>query len=230
MQKNMQTKYLNTLGYILKRTNYGEADRILNIITPYGKISAIAKGVRKEKSKLAGGVELFSLINFNISLGRSELGIVTSAKMIEFYGNILKDFARMELAAMILKKISVTAESPDSSEYFNIVEQSLSGLNKGLKNELVETWFLLNLLKASGEEINLYRDTAGNKLAEDKRYAYDITEKSMVENSEGEFGAEEIKLLRLMLVTKLEMVARVKNIDQILLKILRLAQIMSGEV
>ena len=94
----------------------------------------------------------------------------------------------------------------------------------------MEAWFLLNLSKASGEEINLYRDTAGNKLMEDKRYNYDIGEKSMAQASEGEFGAEEIKLLRLMLVTKLEIVARVKNIDQMLSKILRLAQIMSGEV
>ena len=50
---------IKTLAYVLRRTNYGEADRILNIITPNGKISAIAKGARKEKSKLAGGIEMF---------------------------------------------------------------------------------------------------------------------------------------------------------------------------
>ena len=54
MSKNTPDNYLRTFGYVLRRTNYGEADRILNIITPSGKISAIAKGVRKEKSKLAG--------------------------------------------------------------------------------------------------------------------------------------------------------------------------------
>lgn len=46
---------VKTLAYVMRRTNYGEADRILNLITPEGKMSAIAKGVRKEKSKLAGG-------------------------------------------------------------------------------------------------------------------------------------------------------------------------------
>ena len=44
---------IKTLAYVIRRTNYGEADRIINLITPEGKISAIAKGVRKEKSKLA---------------------------------------------------------------------------------------------------------------------------------------------------------------------------------
>ena len=56
----MQT--LRTEAIILRRTNYGEADRILNMLTPqHGKVSAIAKGVRKAKSKLAGGLELFAV-------------------------------------------------------------------------------------------------------------------------------------------------------------------------
>ena len=64
------TADVRTLGYVLRRTNYGEADRILNIITRQGKISAIAKGVRKSKSKLAGNIEIFSLIDFNIHQGK----------------------------------------------------------------------------------------------------------------------------------------------------------------
>ena len=47
---NMQND-IRTKAYVLRRTNYGEADRILNLITPEGKISVIAKGVLKEKSK-----------------------------------------------------------------------------------------------------------------------------------------------------------------------------------
>ena len=91
----MRDNYIRTFGYVLRRTNYGEADRILNIITPLGKISAIAKGVRKEKSKLAGGVEMFSLIDFNIHKGKSDLGTVIGAKMIKYYGEILKNYDRM---------------------------------------------------------------------------------------------------------------------------------------
>ncbi|HRQ86596.1 MAG TPA: recombination protein O N-terminal domain-containing protein, partial [Candidatus Saccharibacteria bacterium] len=45
-----------TRAIILRRTNYGEADRILQLLTPEGRKSAIARGVRKEKSKLAGGI------------------------------------------------------------------------------------------------------------------------------------------------------------------------------
>ena len=138
MLGNTVRKDIRTLGYVLKRTNYGEADRILNLITPQGKISAIAKGVRKEKSKLAGGIEMFTLTDFNIHLGRGEFGVVTGAKMMKHYGEIVKDFGKMELAAMMLKKINKTAENSDNAEYFNILDQSLAGLNAGENVELVD--------------------------------------------------------------------------------------------
>ena len=135
-----------TLAYVLRRTNYGEADRILNLITPNGKISAIAKAARKEKSKLAGGIEMFSLIELNIHQGRGEIGVVTSARMLKYYDKLLADYTRMELASFILKKINQAAESSDSEELFKITDQSLAGLNKGMDLKLVENWFLINLL------------------------------------------------------------------------------------
>ncbi len=230
MSSNTLNKDIKTLGYVLRRTNYGEADRILNIITPEGKVSAIAKGVRREKSKLAGGIELFSLTELIIHKGRSELGTITSARMKKYYGNILKDFSKMELAALILKKISIVAESSDNPDFFNIVDQSLSGLDSGLKSELVESWFWLNLAKASGEEVNLYRDTNGKKLSSEERYNYNLAEKTFESVPNGELGAAEIKILRLMFTTKLTIVMQIKDINSFLPKILRLARMISGAV
>ena len=63
-----------TQAIILKRINFGEADRILTAITPeYGKISILAKGVRRSKSKLAGGLELFSVTDIGFINGKSNL-------------------------------------------------------------------------------------------------------------------------------------------------------------
>lgn len=230
MSSNTLNKDIKTLGYVLRRTNYGEADRILNIITPEGKVSAIAKGVRREKSKLAGGIELFSLTELIIHKGRSELGTITSARMKKYYGNILKDFSKMELAALILKKISIVAESSDNPDFFNIVDQSLSGLDSGLKSELVESWFWLNLAKASGEEVNLYRDTNGKKLSSEERYNYNLAEKTFESVPNGELGAAEIKILRLMFTAKLTIVMQIKDINSFLPKVLRLARMISGAV
>ena len=218
---------IKTLAYVLRRTNYGEADRILNLITPEGKIAAIAKGVRKEKSKLAGSVEMFSLIEINVHLGKSDLGVVTSAKMLKYYDKLLTDFKKMELAGAILKNINKMAESSDSPEYFKITDQSLNCLNIGMNADLVESWFLLNLLKVSGEEINLYRDAEGQKLTSEERYLWDSEAAAFVRDERGDFGANEIKMLRLILTTDLGVVGRVKDIDAMLPDILRLAHIAS---
>ena len=219
MLNNMQNKDIKTMGYVLKRTNYAEADRILNLITPQGKISAIAKGVRKEKSKLAGGIEMFTLSNYNIHLGRGEFGVITSAKMQKYHGNIIKNFTKMELAAMKLKKLSRAAENSDNSEYFEIINQCLASLDMGDDDELTESWFLMRLGKAAGEEINLYRDADGEKLNPELRYFWNTGENSFVLHDNGDFGVNEIKMLRLLLTADLSVVKRVKVTPEMLQKI-----------
>ena len=225
MSKNMLDKDIKTFGYVMRRTNYGEADRILNIITPEGKITAIAKGVRKSKSKLAGGIEIFSLIDFVIHQGKSDFGIVTSAKMLNYYGEILKNFEKMELGGMILKKINQMAENSPAGEYFDIVDQSLRNLNSNTNLILIESWFLLNVARVMGEEVNLYRDENGEKLQADKKYDFDGMRSVFVEKVNGDYGADEIKMLRFMVTAELDVVKRVKLSDEILRKNLDLIKI-----
>ena len=201
---------LKTLAIVLRRTNYGEADRILNLITPAGKISVMAKGVRKARSKLAGGVEMFTLSELVIHQGRANLGVVTGARMLEHYGGILKDYERMSLAGMVLKKIAGAAEHTNSPEWFGITRQVLEELNKGVLVELVRAWFWLNLMRVSGEEVNLYRDGDGEELKEKNNYDWDIYEKNFVKNENGKYGANEIKLLRLMTKNDLKIFKNIK--------------------
>ncbi|MBR2659052.1 DNA repair protein RecO [Candidatus Saccharibacteria bacterium] len=220
----MQGKDEKTLAYVLRRTNYGEADRILNIITPTGKKTVMARGVRKEKSKLAGGIEMFSLTELNVHYGKGEFGLVTGAKMKTFYSNLLVDLERMELAAAVLKKINVLADSSDNPEHFEIVDQVLKNLNAGVDGVLADVWFLMNVARASGEEINLYYDADGNKLLPDKKYEWSVMEKSLVERASGEITANEIKMMRLLIASDLGVVAKVKDIGALLPKIYKIAK------
>ena len=213
---------IKTLAYVLRRTNYGEADRILNLITPVGKMSAIVKGVRREKSKLAGGVEMFSLVELVVHQGRGEISVVTSAKMVKYHGNLVTDLARMELAGMILKKTSLAAEGKETPEFFEIVRESLTELDAGADTRVVEAWFLINMLRVSGEEINLYRDASGARLAAGMLYDWDLVERAFVARGEGEFDENDIKLMRLMTTSKLALVRRVKDIDGRIDKILKI--------
>lgn len=224
MSSSIKNKDVKTLGYVLKRTNYGEADRILNLITPQGKIAVIAKGVRKEKSKLAGGIEMFTLTDFNIHFGKSEFGVVTSARMQKHYGEIIKDLNKMELAAMMLKMASRAAEGSDNAEFFKIVDQSLQALDMNEENSLVEAWYLLNLKKAMGEEVNLYRDINGEKLNANDNYFWDTYEMAFAKNEKGEYGADEIKLLRLMVSNDFGVIRRVKVQADMAERVLRLAK------
>ena len=84
-------KTISTRAIVLRRTNYGEADRILHLLTPEGRRSVMARGVRKEKSKLAGGIELFAVTDVVLGEGRGELGILTSARLVHFYRHIIED-------------------------------------------------------------------------------------------------------------------------------------------
>ena len=219
MPGNTREKDLKAPGYVLRRTNYGEADRILNIITPVGKVSAIAKGVRKEKSKLAGGVEMLTRSDFVIHFGKSEMGVVTSAKMVKHYGGLLKNYDLMEFVGKILKEVNRAAEGSDAAEFFEIVDQCLKVLESGMKRELVEAWFVLHLERAMGEQMNLYRDVDGVKLSAEEHYMWDGMERAFRVHEKGEFGANEIKMMRLLITMELEAVGRVKVGDEVVQKV-----------
>lgn len=77
-------KFKRTKAWVLRRTNYGEADRILNLITPQRQISAVARGVRKSKSKLAGAIELFCLSDVVLVGGKNGgMATLSSASLVE---------------------------------------------------------------------------------------------------------------------------------------------------
>lgn len=210
---------IRTHALVLRRTNYGESDRILNLITPVGKIAVLACSVRKEKSRLAGAVELFTVSDVVIHEGRGKLATLTGAKMLSFYHKILSDLALLELASTFLKKIERAAEQTDNPEFFEIVNQALSGLNDGISPELVALWFDFNLFCATGEEINLLYDIRGEKLVAKQQYTWDDIEQALSPDPQGAIGANEIKLARLILGAKLKIVASVDKVEEILPRI-----------
>ncbi len=161
---------LRTEAIMLRRTDYGEADRILQILTPEGKRSVIARGVRREKSKLAGGIELFSVSEVVIHEGRTELGILTSAKLIEYYDAFVKDIELIEMGGAMMRSVNARAEQIESPEFYKILKQSLQAMQKhagepGRWKDILRAWWGINLTRASGEDVNLRFDTDGEKLS-----------------------------------------------------------------
>lgn len=191
---------LTTTAIVLARTNYGEADRIITALTPeYGKLRLIAKGVRRVKSKLAGGIELFSVSEITFIKGRSDISTLISARLTKHYGNIVKDLARVQLGYDLIKLLNKTIEDEVEPEYFELLEQSFQALDDmNISEELIRTWFAAQLLRLGGHMPNLQTDAFGEKLDPHATYEFDYDSMAFAQHEYGQLTADHIKFMRLI--------------------------------
>ena len=93
-------------GVVLRTSKLGEADRIITILTRgHGKIRAVAKGVRRTKSRFGARLEPFMRVDVLIAEGRS-LDVVSQAEAVAAYGApIAADYAAYEAANVIVETI-----------------------------------------------------------------------------------------------------------------------------
>ncbi len=207
----------HTLGLVLSRTNYAESDRIATFLTRnYGKVRAIAKGVRKERAKLTAGVELFVISEIGFIEGKSELATLVSAKLKKSYHCFLNDLNRVNFGFDSLKKLNkITAEAVDG-QYFDLAEQLLIALDDSeISLEVIILWWHVNLAQLTGHGLNLQQSVNGQTLKENARYVFDQKRGSFVEGERGKFNSEHIKLLRLTLGHTPKTLMRVKEAERV---------------
>lgn len=193
-------KQLTTQAIILSRTDYGEADRILTLLTPtYGKLSLLAKGVRRVKSKLAGGIELFSVSEITFIQGRGAVGTLVSTRLVKHYGTIVTDLERTMLGYDLIKRLHVATEEEPEQGYYNLLRQTFEALDdRSIPSPLIAFWFTAQLLRLNGYTPNLHTDDNGNKLTSDKRYDFNYEHMAFTPAPErGQFTPAHIKFLRL---------------------------------
>lgn len=206
-----------TRAIVLRRTNYGEADRILQLLTPEGKRSVMARGVRKEKSKLAGGIELFAISDVVINSGKGDLGILTSARLVQFYRHILEDYDTLQFGYEVVKQVGKASEMVDEPEWYDVLAEVLMALDSlTIDRRLVETWFYLRYAALLGYELSLVNDINGQPLRPESRYAYDVGEKGLRESPNGELTADHVKFLRLINAKSLKVLAQIGGVEKIL--------------
>lgn len=215
------SKQFATQGIILTRTDFGEADRILTFITPTnGKVKAMAKGVRKPKAKLAGGLELFSVSDITIVKSRGEIDTLISARLIRHYGNIVKDLKRTETGYEMLRILNKGTEEAAEEGYYHLLEVALAGLDESeLDPSLAMLWFQMQLLKLSGHSPNLQTDIAGARLKEASTYNFypDKMRFSPKPSKQGSFTSYHIKFLRLgFAADRPQILKRVENFNPLI--------------
>ncbi|MEU2350009.1 DNA repair protein RecO [Modestobacter sp. NPDC049651] len=143
-------------GVVLRTQKLGEADRIVTVLTRRtGKVRAVAKGVRRTKSKFGARLEPFSHVDLQLYTGRS-LDIVSQAESLRNYGPaIVGDYRAYTAGTAVLEtadRLTVEEKEP-SLRMFLLVIGALRTLSEGVKPApLVLDAFLLRAMSVAGWE------------------------------------------------------------------------------
>jgi DNA repair protein RecO (recombination protein O) len=140
-----------TEGVVLRRANLGEADKILTIATPdHGTVRAIAKGVRRPKSKLSGHLDLFCRSHLLIAKGQT-LDVIAGAAMIDGYKAIRADLWRTSCAIYLVELVDrLSEERLENRPLYRLLVDGLEALDVGRNVEVLLRYFELHALDRAG--------------------------------------------------------------------------------
>ncbi len=144
--RNYQTEAI-----IIKKIKLGEADRILTLYTPHlGKIRAVAKGVRRPRSKLAGHLELLTHSLVSLASGRN-LDTITGSQTINSFLPLKSDLELTSQALYVIELVDqFTADEVENYSLFQLLLATMQQLCQANNNELVLRYFELQLLNKVG--------------------------------------------------------------------------------
>jgi DNA repair protein RecO (recombination protein O) len=204
-----------TTAIVLGRTNFGEADRIIRLLTAeHGKLSAVAKGVRRVKSKSGGHLEPFGEVNLMLASGRN-LDVITSARLVWYPHELTSDFDRLQLAGAVATLADRLAPAGQPSpDLYELVHRSLSLINAGRTMVLVELWYKLRLLEISGLRPELDHCLVCGRSDSDTRYWFEAERGGLTcddcrSATAASMEQSTIKLWRLMLERDFEVIDRI---------------------
>jgi DNA repair protein RecO (recombination protein O) len=123
---------VKTEAVVLRSMRYGEADRILHVYTPHrGRISAIAKGVRRTRSRFGGRLEPFFRLRLDLHEGRGELLTVTGAQTVDAYPRLRGDARALDSAARACDAVGRLFETDEPHPgVFNLLCRHLALLDE----------------------------------------------------------------------------------------------------
>jgi DNA repair protein RecO (recombination protein O) len=137
-------------GVVLTTIKLGEADRIVTIFTRFnGKVRAVAKGVRKTKSRFGARLEPFTRVQLLIYRGRN-LDTITSADILTSFDEVRTDYVRLTNAAALVEMVErITPERERAPRTYALLLAGLDALARGGGTSVVPA-FIIKLLSISG--------------------------------------------------------------------------------
>lgn len=129
-------------GIVLKSIEYGDADKIVTIYTKnYGKVQAIAKGVRKTKSKFGSSLEILTDAIFLFYKGKN-IDIISQTEILESFFSTCKDVKRFAFASNCAEIINKLTEERDTNiALFTLLKNTLHYLKKAKDPQLLNLAF-----------------------------------------------------------------------------------------
>jgi DNA repair protein RecO (recombination protein O) len=146
-----------TEAIILKRSNFGEADRLLTFFTPHrGKLRAVAKGARKPSSRKSGHLELFSHTRLLLARGRN-LDIVTQAETVKPFLSLREDLLRTTYAYYATELVDrFVGDEDENRPLFDLLLAAFDWLGQADDLALVARFFELHFLALVGYQPQLF--------------------------------------------------------------------------
>ena len=216
------TSHYRTLGFVLKKGDLREAEQIFTVYTKnFGKLKILGKAIRKIKSKLRAGAELFYLSEIEFIQGKT-FKTLTDAILIEKYKNIRSDLGRLEIAYQIAETADNLIGGQEKDEkIWNLLNEVFEKLNdyslSTVHCSLIYHYFLWNLFSVLGYQIDFYNCAfCQKKLLPQKLYfspgeggviCLDCFEK--LKEGEG-ISSELIKILRIFLKKDWQILLKLK--------------------
>ncbi len=148
---------LRTEAVVLFHWDYAEADRMLGLYTrDAGKIHALAKGVRKARSRKAGHLEPFTCVNVLLARGQN-LYIITQAETVESYLPLREDLLRLGQASYVLELIDrLTTDEEENQTVYRLLTSTLARLVQAQDVALALRYFEIRLLDLTGFRPKLF--------------------------------------------------------------------------
>lgn len=138
-------------GFVLSRHNFGEADRFLSLYTKnHGRISLIAKGVRRPMSKKRGHIEVFTYVKFQ-SVSGNGADIMIEADVVDDFSEIRSSLKKVSLAYYISEVVGkITHESEPNEMLFELIFSIFKKMKHAKKLKDLRYEFMLKTLVLMG--------------------------------------------------------------------------------
>ncbi len=216
------TVHYRTKGFVLKKTDRQESNRIFSIFTyDFGKLEITGKAVRKINSKLRAGIDIFYLSDIEFIQGKNNKTL-TDASVIKKNDNIIKDFKKLEVVCQIANILEELIKGKEKDhKIWDLVEEIFEKLNsqdlKISNKQLIYYYFFWNFLSALGYRPEVEKCAACNDKLNPYNIYFSDREGGMIckkcllaDKNAKKINSDVAKILRLILKKDWQTVSKLK--------------------